>query len=84
MIGKQHGNKCSEIKFYLYTAAENKLKQTEIKDFLGNPVKVGDKVIYVTSGSRGLNVGEVAKINNKSVTLKSGLIRESSYIYLMK
>ena len=32
---------------------ESKAKITEVKDFTGNPVRVGDKVVYIQKGVYG-------------------------------
>jgi len=32
---------------------ESKAKITEVKDFAGNPVRVGDKVVYIQKGVYG-------------------------------
>lgn len=44
---------------------------SEAKDFLGNPLEVGDTVVFCQLNSRSLKKGIVQKITPKTVSLSS-------------
>lgn len=44
--------------------------KNEATDFLGNPLAVGDKVIFIASYYRYLQKGKIISINPKTVTVK--------------
>lgn len=42
----------------------------DAKDFLGNPIKVGDKVVFTTLKYRDFTIGKISKLTNKMVWIK--------------
>lgn len=41
-----------------------------MRDFLGNIVNVGDKVVYITCAVDGFRTGNIIKLNPKTVIVK--------------
>lgn len=41
-----------------------------MKDFLGNTVNIGDKVVYITCSVDGFRLGTITKLNPKTVIIK--------------
>lgn len=41
-----------------------------MRDFLGNIVNVGDKVVYITCAVDGFRTGTIVKLNPKTIVVK--------------
>ena len=48
------------------------IKDYEVTDFLGRPIKIGDRVVYLTGGSKraaNFNFGYVVRFTDKSIMI---------------
>lgn len=42
-----------------------------MRDFLGNEVNIGDKVVYITCAVDGFSIGTIVKLNPKTVVIRN-------------
>jgi hypothetical protein len=50
-----------------------------MKDILGTPIELGQKVVFGSAGSMCLRVGEIVKVNAKTVMIKHAEYHNGSY-----
>lgn len=55
-----------------------------MKDILGTPIELGQKVVFGSAGSMCLRVGEIIKVNTKTVVIKHHEYNNGPYSSIME